>query len=289
MSYGSGYTPPQNPPKHYAFVDADNVRHEAEKALKNLGFSAEEIEIFDISGLFSGFTRTIAYFAKPENSELPEWIKSLQASSCIVRFGRLAEKGNGARSKQEGVDVLMAIEAMKHAYRRNMERCTIFSKDGVFLPLVDALVAEGIQVKVASFSNPAEGIVVPELRNRADGFRRLGTNDLVKCIPVELRVASTVTVRSPESHPQFNGELDAVSKARDGFTLEQLKSSDQNGLQYICRYRISNGNFGYALFRSIKGFEWWMKLVGPPKEASPGWLNLEERAKARGTSSEVAK
>ena len=54
-----------------------------------------------------------------------------------------------------------------------MTSCSLYTGDGDFLPLVNALVDNGTFVTVASSNNPEKGEVTPELRNRADAYNRL--------------------------------------------------------------------------------------------------------------------
>jgi uncharacterized LabA/DUF88 family protein len=63
-----------------------------------------------------------------------------------VRLGSLSGKGN--RKRQKKVDVLLAVEALDHAFRRNMAQVCLITGDLDFSPLVDSLVKLGTYVKV---------------------------------------------------------------------------------------------------------------------------------------------
>jgi len=52
----------------------------------------------------------------------------------------------GADRRQKGVDVQLAVDMMTHAFRGNITRATLFAGDADFLPLIRALVGEGLHV-----------------------------------------------------------------------------------------------------------------------------------------------
>jgi uncharacterized LabA/DUF88 family protein len=63
-----------------------------------------------------------------------------------VRLGSLSGKGN--RKRQKKVDVLLAVEALDHAFRKNMAQVCLITGDLDFSPLVESLVKLGTYVKV---------------------------------------------------------------------------------------------------------------------------------------------
>lgn len=104
------------------------------------------------------------------------WVDEIQMlDGFVLRTGRVTRKGNVV--KQQGVDVKLAIDAIQHAYKGNMNSCVIYSGDGDFIPLVDALVEAGVFVTVASFGNPAKGNVAPKLKAKADKYQHLSGHE----------------------------------------------------------------------------------------------------------------
>jgi uncharacterized LabA/DUF88 family protein len=63
-----------------------------------------------------------------------------------VRLGSLS--GKPPRLRQKKVDVLLAVEALDHAFRRNMAHAYLIAGDLDFAPLVDTLVRNGTYVTV---------------------------------------------------------------------------------------------------------------------------------------------
>jgi uncharacterized LabA/DUF88 family protein len=63
-----------------------------------------------------------------------------------VRLGSLSGKHKKIRQKQ--VDVLLAVEAMHHAFQKNMSHAVLIAGDLDFKPIVDSLIQYGIYVTV---------------------------------------------------------------------------------------------------------------------------------------------
>jgi uncharacterized LabA/DUF88 family protein len=63
-----------------------------------------------------------------------------------VHLGTL--KGTTKRPRQKGVDVLLAVELLDHASRKNMDEAWLLAGDGDFVPLVEAVVRIGTWVNV---------------------------------------------------------------------------------------------------------------------------------------------
>lgn len=179
MFEGNGSTPYYHAGRGshtFAFIDAENTRLGLEGFLRRRRVEEKYIDLFAVKNLFTlahEVDRFFVYSAIPRNEVLPDWISDVKASSnFIFRQTRLTKKNN--RKKQEGVDVLLAIEAMQHAFKRTMECCVIFSDDGDLMPLVDALVGEGIQTHVVGFGNPEKSEVASRLRDGSDHHYSIG-------------------------------------------------------------------------------------------------------------------
>lgn len=52
----------------------------------------------------------------------------------------------GRERRQKGVDVQLAVDMMIHAFRGTITRATLFAGDADFIPLIKALVSEGLHV-----------------------------------------------------------------------------------------------------------------------------------------------
>jgi len=63
-----------------------------------------------------------------------------------VRLGSLS--GTSRKFRQKEVDILLAVDALEHAFRRNLSAVTLWAGDLDFVPLVDSLVRSGTWVEI---------------------------------------------------------------------------------------------------------------------------------------------
>jgi uncharacterized LabA/DUF88 family protein len=76
-----------------------------------------------------------------------EWFNKVQRTfGTHVRLGSMTGSRKNKRQKQ--VDILLAVDAMNHAARRNMEQADLITGDQDFKPLVESLVNMGLLVRV---------------------------------------------------------------------------------------------------------------------------------------------
>lgn len=239
----------------FGFVDADNVKFGFEQCLRRAGFDDEELDLFDLERIFWPFflKRYFIYSAVEAGMPPPAWIANLRAKNGYLFRETLLKKVNGKR-KQEGVDVRLAVEAMQFAFRRKMSHALIFSGDGDLLPLVDALVDEGVITAVISFGNPEKSQVSARLRDKADGYLYINQNMLAECL-------------TNEHSKHVSGDLTHIN---DYEVLENLTEKEgrprfilrhkSTGKHALCEQLRGNDHFRYIGFRSLNGAKAWFKL-----------------------------
>lgn len=64
-----------------------------------------------------------------------------------VRLGSLSG-GRGKKLRQKKVDILLAVEVLDHAFRKNMDQICLIAGDLDFAPLVDSLIRLGTYVQI---------------------------------------------------------------------------------------------------------------------------------------------
>lgn len=84
-----------------------------------------------------------------------------------IRLGSLS--GKEQKTRQKKVDVLLAVEMLDHAFRKNMDAAFLLSGDGDFAPLVDGVTRLGTWVEV--YYEPSS--ISKDLLLAADLARRL--------------------------------------------------------------------------------------------------------------------
>ena len=231
----------------YAFIDADNIRLGLQQLLKRHDISCSVEEYFDLEKVIKRVEadRFFLYSAVELTKDAPDWIAGLRSSPKVVfRSGVLVQHDSGRR-KQEGVDVLLALDALGHAHKRNMKTCVIMSADGDLLPLVNALVAEGIETIVCNFDNPEAGDVASRMRDAADDFWQYGSHFLRSCFVETHRCVSTNRIPSHEF-----GSTD--------FSIPIFK---EWGNQYSVTHLTSRENaIEQDMFCTKSAAEFWAKL-----------------------------
>lgn len=251
---------PAQPPDHawgrkpnFAFIDADNIYKSACQLLQRREIDPSKIDQFDLRRLFYGHDRCFIYNALDDASEIPSWLKELQnTQGFIAKFGRLAKSGK--KTKQQGVDVLLAIDAMQCSFRRSMTSCTLYTGDGDFLPLIDALVENGTFVNVRAFSNPDKGEVAPELRNRADSYERISNKKFAALLKNGRAATRRLAPQVAETlHPKHPLELKVRSET---FTYYQIENGPFDDFPFL--YILPDGKG--LLFKDLLWFQCWVEL-----------------------------
>ncbi len=244
----------------YAFIDADNFKISFEEALENRGVAKDEYFAFNLSALFEMVhaDRYYVYSAVPDNNEPQEWISQLRSTDRYVfRSGRLTEKSG--KKKQQGVDVMLALEAQRNAFYKNCNACILFSSDGDFLPLVNAIVDAGTKMVVVSFGYPDKSPVARQLRDAADSYIHVGTHLLWSVIRPEHRF-SGISAYSPQEL-QTMGE--GIEISLDPKSSKSVLLPD--GRLFLVSDEISSQTVSVkvAIFGSKIGAQIYFKLHGP--------------------------
>jgi uncharacterized LabA/DUF88 family protein len=125
----------------------------------------------DFSALIerTGAIKSFYYDCQDENKLPDDYFSGIsKVSGSHVRYGTLKGESNKRKgAKQKEVDILLAVDMMNHAIRRNMGEAILLAGDMDFLPVVEALVDMGCFVKVmADKKRPSQ-----ELIDAADEFQ----------------------------------------------------------------------------------------------------------------------
>ncbi|WP_435659853.1 NYN domain-containing protein [Leisingera caerulea] len=239
----------------FGFIDADNMKVGFDQCLKRAGITEDETKLFDFNKLFwpFGLKRHFLYSAIESGKSPPGWISSLRSQSGFLFRETLLKTVNGKR-KQEGVDVRLAVEAMQFAFRGKMSHAIIFSGDGDLLPLVNALVDEGVITAVVSFGSPEMSEVASRLRDKADGFLQITREELSECLAQE-HSWSSAGGGTPDPSAEVLEKM--FTKGGKEFLIQERGS---NGLFSILERRGEGSTYKKTTFRSLEGAKAWFKL-----------------------------
>ncbi|MFB2563665.1 NYN domain-containing protein [Rhizobium sp. IMFF44] len=148
-------TPSATQQTSYFFVDAGSLRSHLDQTAKRL-FAGQKFEI-DYRKLRGSYTKAFLYDAVPvkksdeSDDDYRERTKSINEElSAASRVDGLHVYTGDARwrrnrgNEQKKVDILIAVDMLTHAFRRNMDSAFLLTGDLDFKPLLDALGREGM-------------------------------------------------------------------------------------------------------------------------------------------------
>ena len=154
------------------FIDGSNLY----AAAKSLGFDIDYKLLRSEFVRRGKLVRAFYYTALLEDQEyspirpLVDWLDyngftmvTKPAKEFIDSMGRRKVKGN--------MDIELAVDAMEMA--EHVEHIVLFSGDGDFRPLVEALQKKGVRVSVVSTIRSSPPMIADDLRRQADNFIEL--------------------------------------------------------------------------------------------------------------------
>jgi uncharacterized LabA/DUF88 family protein len=154
------------------YIDGSNL-HAAAKSLKlDLDFRRVR-EYFAERGRF---VRAVYYTALVEDHEnsplrpLLDWL-DYNGFTIVTKPAKEFYDENGHRRIKGNMDIELAVDMMDAA--STLDHIVLFSGDGDFRYLVDAIKKRGVRVTVCSSAETSPPMVADELRRQADGFIEL--------------------------------------------------------------------------------------------------------------------
>lgn len=171
------HRPPE--PISYLFVDGSYLTYVLDGYRDRLGVDFE----FDYRALSMDHRKTF-YFDSPqgtndqkvqesylaENSQF--WNSLRRIDGFHVLTGEIKKDRKGRGFIQKRVDVMLTVQMMSHMMKGNMQKCALLAGDSDFVPLVEALVAEGLDIEVISQSKSCsvDLINAADIRSNIDIF-----------------------------------------------------------------------------------------------------------------------
>ena len=159
------------------FIDGANLYATA----KSLGFDVDYrrlLKEFQNRGLL---LRAFYYTAIIEDQEfssirpLIDWL-DYNGYTVVTKPAKEFDDGEGRRRFKRNMSLELAVDAMELA--EHVDQIVLFSGDGDFRPLVEAVQRRGVRVTVVSTISSQPPMIADELRRQADVF-----TDLVELQP----------------------------------------------------------------------------------------------------------
>lgn len=176
------------------FIDGANLY----AAARGLGFDIDYKRLLELFAGRGRLVRAFYYTALIENEEyspirpLVDWL-DYNGYSMVTKPTKEFTDAFGRRKIKGNMDIELAIDVMEMSDR--VEHIIIFSGDGDFRRLVEAVQRKGVRVSVVSTMRSSPPMVADELRRQADNFIEL--QDLMPHI---------ARARDPNAQPQQGGQ-----------------------------------------------------------------------------------
>lgn len=154
------------------FIDGANLY----AAARGLGFDIDYRKLLELFANKGRLVRAFYYTALVENEEyspirpLVDWL-DYNGYSMVTKPTKEFTDAFGRRKIKGNMDIELAIDVMEMSDR--VEHIVIFSGDGDFRRLVEAVQRKGVRVSVVSTMRSQPPMVADELRRQADNFIEL--------------------------------------------------------------------------------------------------------------------
>jgi uncharacterized LabA/DUF88 family protein len=151
------------------FVDGPNLYATA----KTLGFDIDYKRLLTEFQRRGMLVRAYYYTAVIEDQEfssirpLIDWL-DYNGFTVVTKSTKEFVDANGRRKVKGNMDIELAVHAMELA--EHVDQMVLFSGDGDFRPLIEAVQRRGVRVTVVSTISSQPPMVADELRRQADGF-----------------------------------------------------------------------------------------------------------------------
>jgi uncharacterized LabA/DUF88 family protein len=151
------------------FIDGANLHATA----KSLGFEIDYKRLLSEFQLRGYLLRALYYTAVVEDHEYPsirpliDWL-DYNGYAVVTKAAKELVDQTGRRKIKGNMDVELAVDAMEIA--PHIDQMVLFSGDGDFRSLVEAVQRRGVRVVVVSTISTQPPMVAQELRRQADEF-----------------------------------------------------------------------------------------------------------------------
>ncbi|MDP6805012.1 MAG: NYN domain-containing protein [Rhodospirillales bacterium] len=181
------------------FIDGSNL-YAAARALR---FDIDYKRLFELFAAKGRLIRAFYYTALLEDQEyspirpLVDWL-DYNGYTMVTKPAKEFTDSSGRRKLKGNMDIELAIDVMEMAEK--VDHVVLFSGDGDFRRLVEAVQRKGVRVSVVSTVRSQPSMVADELRRQADNFIELvDIQDDIERTPRGGDMDDADDVDSPES------------------------------------------------------------------------------------------
>ena len=200
------------------FIDGANLY----AASRGLGFDIDYKRLLELFAGRARLVRAFYYTALVENEEyspirpLVDWL-DYNGYAMVTKPTKEFTDAFGRRKIKGNMDIELAIDVMEMS--DNVDHIMIFSGDGDFRRLVEAVQRKGKRVSVVSTMRSSPPMVADELRRQADNFIELG--DLMPHI-ARARDPNAPSVQAPPapSQPSLQDVADTMAETQQAIAQD---------------------------------------------------------------------
>jgi uncharacterized LabA/DUF88 family protein len=202
------------------FMDGANLYATAKK----LGFDIDYRRLLGYFEKKGHFIRALYYTALAEDQEyssirpLIDWL-DYNGYTMVTKPTKEFTDATGRRKVKGNMDIELAVDAMRLA--PSLDHIVLFTGDGDFRALVQALQEQGKRVTVVSTLQTQPPMIADELRRQADNFIEMASLENEICRPSSGRPALASASENPSS-VRGPRELASAEPARFDEDFEEL-------------------------------------------------------------------
>ncbi|MCH8091626.1 MAG: NYN domain-containing protein [Proteobacteria bacterium] len=154
------------------FIDGSNLY----SAARALGFDIDYKRLLEVFAKQGRLVRAYYYTALMDEQEyspirpLVDWL-DYNGYTMVTKPTKEFTDSSGRRKIKGNMDIELAVDVMEMA--ENLDHVVLFSGDGDFRPLVQAVQRKGVRVTVVSTIRSNPPMAADELRRQADSFIEL--------------------------------------------------------------------------------------------------------------------
>ena len=180
------------------FIDGSNLYAAAKALAFDIDYKLLRQEFMQRGKLLRAFY----YTALLENDEyspirpLVDWL-NYNGFTMVTKPAKEFTDSQGRRKVKGNMDIELAVDAMEIA--EHVDHIVLFSGDGDFRPLIEAVQRKGVRVSVVSTIRSNPPMIADDLRRQADNF-------------IELDELKDVVGRPPREHDSHEVHHNAASE-----------------------------------------------------------------------------
>ena len=180
------------------FIDGSNLYAAAKALAFDIDYKLLRQEFMQRGKLLRAFY----YTALLENDEyspirpLVDWL-NYNGFTMVTKPAKEFTDSQGRRKVKGNMDIELAVDAMEIA--EHVDHIVLFSGDGDFRPLIEAVQRKGVRVSVVSTIRSNPPMIADDLRRQADNF-------------IELDELKDVVGRPPREHDSHDMHTSAASE-----------------------------------------------------------------------------